>query len=78
MFLEMTISGATALVGPWQIFQFRNPIQCRQDSLDGGSARRKVARYLHAGQHKHKQTYFPRVGFEPTTPVFEGAKTVPP
>jgi hypothetical protein len=35
--------------------------------------------YLHTGQHKHRintQTPMPRVVFEPTTPVFEQAKTV--
>jgi hypothetical protein len=34
-----------ALVGPWPLFQFLNPIHSRQDSLDGGSARRKTATY---------------------------------
>jgi hypothetical protein len=33
-------------------------------------------RYLHTGQHKHTQTSMPQVGFEPTIPVFEWAKTV--
>jgi hypothetical protein len=36
-------------------------------------------RYLHTGQHKHRintLTYIPRVGFEPTIPVFEREKTV--
>jgi hypothetical protein len=35
--------------------------------------------YLHTEQHKHRintQTSMPRVGFEPTTPMFERAKTV--
>jgi hypothetical protein len=36
-------------------------------------------RYLHTEQHKTQnkrtQTSMPRVGFEPTTPVFERAKT---
>jgi hypothetical protein len=30
---------------PWSLFQFLNSIQNRQDSLDGGSARRKAATY---------------------------------
>jgi hypothetical protein len=45
--------------------------------LGGGSARRKAATYT--GQHKQNkrtQTSTPLVGFEPTIPVFERAKTV--
>jgi hypothetical protein len=34
-----------SFVGPWLLFQFLNPISSRYDSLDGGSARRKVATY---------------------------------
>jgi hypothetical protein len=33
-------------------------------------------RYLTQTQNKHKQTFMPRVGFEPTIPAFERAKTV--
>jgi hypothetical protein len=33
-------------------------------------------RYLTQTQNKHKQTSMPRVGFEPTIPAFERAKTV--
>jgi hypothetical protein len=32
-------------VGPWLLFQFLDPIHSRQDSLDGGSARRKASTY---------------------------------
>jgi hypothetical protein len=60
-------------VGPWQLFQFPNPIHCRQDSLDGGSARPKAATHT---QNKHTQTSMPRVGLEPTIPELERAKTV--
>jgi hypothetical protein len=59
--------------GPRPLFQILNPIHSRQDSLDGGSARRKVATYT---QNKRTQASMPLVGFEPTTPVFERAKTV--
>jgi hypothetical protein len=38
---------------------------------DGPS--RKAATYT--GQHKHRKTSMPRVGFEPMIPVFERAKT---
>jgi hypothetical protein len=41
--------------------------------LDGGSARRKAAAYT---QNNRTQTSMPRVGFEPTIPAFEWAKTV--
>jgi hypothetical protein len=56
-------------VGPWQLFRFLHPIRSRQDSSDGGSARRKVATYT--GQ----QTWMPPVGFVSTISVFERAKT---
>jgi hypothetical protein len=36
-------------VRPWPLFQFRNPIHSRQDSLDGESARRKAATYTQDG-----------------------------
>jgi hypothetical protein len=32
-------------IGPWPLFQIRNSIHSRKDSLDGGSARLKVATY---------------------------------
>jgi hypothetical protein len=31
--------------GPWPLFQFLDPIHSREDSLDGGSDRRKAATY---------------------------------
>jgi hypothetical protein len=39
-----------------------------------GSARNKAATYTQT-QNKRKQTSMPRVGFEPTIPVFDRAKT---
>jgi hypothetical protein len=45
--------------------------------LGWGSARRKAA--TNTEQHKQNkrgQTFMPRVGFEPTIPVFDWAKTV--
>jgi hypothetical protein len=30
-------------VRPWPLFQFRDPIHSRYESLDGGSARRKAS-----------------------------------
>jgi hypothetical protein len=32
-------------VGPWPLFQFPGPAHSRQDSLGGGSARRKASTY---------------------------------
>jgi hypothetical protein len=32
-------------VGPWPLFQFLDPIHSPEDSLDGGSARRKAPAY---------------------------------
>jgi hypothetical protein len=58
-------------------FQLLNPVHSRQDSLDGGSAHRKAATYTHrTTQTQNKRTLapMPRVGFEPTIPVFEQAK----
>jgi hypothetical protein len=63
--------------GPWPLFQFLHLINSRQNSLDGGSACRKAATYTHNYTNRiNAQTSMPRVGFKPTTPVFERAKTV--
>jgi hypothetical protein len=53
-----------------------NFIDSQYDSLDEWSARRKAATYT--GQHKQnkrRQTSVPRVGFEPTIPVFHRTMT---
>jgi hypothetical protein len=46
--------------------------------LSGESARRKAATYTQNStkQNKRRKTSIPGLGFEPTTPVFELAKTV--
>jgi hypothetical protein len=46
----------------------------RQDSLDEWSAHRKAATNTQT-QNKRRQTSMPWAGLEPTTPVFERAKT---
>jgi hypothetical protein len=51
-------------------------VHTRQESLDGGSAWRKVSVYAQDNTNKRKQASMPRVRFEPTTPAFERAKTV--
>jgi hypothetical protein len=65
-------------VGPWPHFQLLNPIHSRQDSL---TCYEPVARTLPIHrttrtQNKRRKTSLPRVGLEPTTPVFERAKTI--
>jgi hypothetical protein len=43
-------------VRPRPLFQFRNPIDVRQDSLDGGSARRKADPYTQDRTNTDKRT----------------------
>jgi hypothetical protein len=62
-----------SFVRPWPLIQFLDPIHSRQDSLDGGSARRKAATYT---QNERTQTSMPLVGLEPTIPASERAKTL--
>jgi hypothetical protein len=46
------------VIGPFPLFQFRNPIHIQYDSLGGGSARRKAATYTHmTAQIQNKRTY---------------------
>jgi hypothetical protein len=62
-------------LGPY--FSFLIFLHCRQDSLGGDQP--SQGRYLHTGQHKQNegtQTSTPQMGFEPTIPVFERAKTI--
>jgi hypothetical protein len=68
------LSMALRALWTFATFSVSSSIHSRQDSLDGGSARRKASHYLHTGQHT--QTSMPQVGFEPTIPVFDRAKTV--
>jgi hypothetical protein len=66
-------------VEPWPLFQLLDLLHSRWDSFDGGSARRKAATCAHRTaqtQNKRTQTFMSQVGFEPTIPVFERAKTV--
>jgi hypothetical protein len=62
--------------GPWPIFSFIMDTQS-VGLLARGSARHKSTTYT--AQHKHNkriETSMPKVGFEPTIPAFERAKTV--
>jgi hypothetical protein len=64
--------------GPWPLFQFLNPYTVGRTPWTGDQP---VARPLPTyettqTQNKRTQTTMPRVGFEPTIPAFERAKTV--
>jgi hypothetical protein len=55
IYLSMYLSMALQpFVGPWQLFQFLNPIHSRLGSLDGGSGRRKAATYTRNNTHTHR------------------------
>jgi hypothetical protein len=71
------INGPTALC--WTLTAFSVlPLFTQPVGLPGRGISPSQGRYLHTGQHKHKRTQIlmPRVGFEPTIPAFERAKTV--
>jgi hypothetical protein len=59
-------------------FEILDPIRGQQDPLDVGSALAKSlsAHRITKMQNKHRETSMFRVGFEPTTSVFERKKTV--
>jgi hypothetical protein len=65
-------------VGPWRLFQFL--ILYIVDMIpwmgDESVARPLPTHRTTQTQNKCKQTSMPRLGFEPTIPVFEGGKTV--
>jgi hypothetical protein len=73
----LSIYGYTALVCFDRFFS--SLIYARSVRLLRREIRPSQDRYLHTEQHKQNkrtQTSMPRVGFEPTTLVFERAKTV--
>jgi hypothetical protein len=58
----------------WPLFKFLNPRHIRQDSLDGDQpVTRQLPAYMIA---QTTRASMPRVGLEPTIPVFELAKRV--
>jgi hypothetical protein len=65
-------------VGPWPLFQFFNLYTVGRTPWTGDQpvARSLPARRTALTQNKRTQISMPHVGFEPTIPVFEGAKTV--
>jgi hypothetical protein len=65
-------------IGPWPLLQFRDLVTQTAGPL-GRMISPSQGLYLYTGQHKHRintQTSMPRVGFEPTIPASERAKTV--
>jgi hypothetical protein len=60
------------------LFQLPNHVYTRHDSLDGDQpvANPLPIQRTRQAQNKRTQTSIPRVGFEPTIPVFQQAKTV--
>jgi hypothetical protein len=65
-------------VGSWLRFQFLDPIHSRQDSLDGGSARRKASTYTQDNRNRINELTDNHIlsGFKPTISAFVRAKTV--
>jgi hypothetical protein len=64
--------------GPWPLFSFL--IYTQSVGLLGRGMRPSQGRYLYTEQHKHRinahRHPYLKVGFEPTIPVFERARTV--
>jgi hypothetical protein len=58
----------------WTLFAFS--VYTQLIGLLGRGISRSQGRYLTQTHNKYKQTYMPRVGFEPTITTFEWAKTV--
>jgi hypothetical protein len=75
--IYLPIYGSTALVDLGPFFSFL--IYTQSVGLLGRGISPPQGLYLHTEQHKHRineQTSMPVVGFEPTIPVSEQAKTV--
>jgi hypothetical protein len=64
--------------GPWPVFHFLNPYTVGRTPWTGDQpvARALPTHRTTQTRNKRTQTSIPRVGFEPTIPVFERAKTV--
>jgi hypothetical protein len=67
-----------SFVGPWPLFQFLNLYTVGRTPRTGDQpvARPLPTRRTTQTQNKRTQISMPRVRFDPTTPVFERAKTV--
>jgi hypothetical protein len=66
-----------SFVGPWPLFSFLIVYTVGRTPWTGYEpVTRPLPIHRTQTQNKRTQTSMPRVGFEPTTPVFERAKTV--
>jgi hypothetical protein len=77
--LSLSLSiGLQQPFGPWPLFQFLNLYKASRTPWSGDQpvARPLSTRRTTQTQNKCTQTSMPRVGFEPTIPVFEQEKTV--
>jgi hypothetical protein len=77
-FLLFSLSMALQPLGPWPLFLFLKPYT-QSVGLLGRGISSSQGHCLHRTtqtQNKRTQISMPRVGFEPTIPVFERAKTV--
>jgi hypothetical protein len=73
----LSVYGSTALVDLGRFFSFLIYTQSVRLLWRGISSSQD--RYIHTEKHtqnKRTQTFMPRVGFEPTLPMFKRAKTV--
>jgi hypothetical protein len=75
-FLFFFFYGCTALVGLGRFFQFPSLYGMSTLAGDQPVARPLPAHGTAQTQNKRTETSIPRVGFEPTIPAFERAKTV--
>jgi hypothetical protein len=75
---ELSVCSSTAIVNLVRFFSFL--IYTQSVGLLGRGMSLSQGRYLHTEHHKHRintrKTFMPRVGLEPTIPVFGLAKTV--
>jgi hypothetical protein len=76
--LFYSIMSLQPFVGPWPLFQFLNLYTVVRTlyTVDQPVARPVPTHRTTQMQNKRTETYMARVGFEPTSPVFERAKTV--
>jgi hypothetical protein len=72
-----SIMALQTFVRPWPLFQFLNLYTVDRTPWTGHQPVARPLPVLRTTQTQNKriQTSTPRVGFEPTTPVFERAKT---
>jgi hypothetical protein len=77
-FISLALSMPLQLFGFWPLFQFLKPytVDRTPRMRDQPVSRPLLTHRTTQRKDKSTQTFMPRVGFEPTIPVFEQAKTV--